>query len=378
MTESTALSLSQQAQAQLPAMPDHLKGRQVSDLGNQVASNAYTQFAKMSIRQSKFSISENGVKETLIDNETGMPKQFVEIVIIGGNEKRARAYYPGKFEPDATEPPTCWSNDGVTPTGGKQIQAKQCGLCKWNEPGSRKDARSNRATACSVRKRIVICSYRNPTKPILMDLPVTSHQNLARYVKWLKDSGITPEVVRTKIMFDPDPELDHPRLVFEWADWLTEEQDEAVQKSIADNAELIQEMVMPNSNSAQTLLPDDSDDRDGEYSKTAVDAANANNDAGNEYPAQTDGNSSDTIPPQESASEQDVEKLKDGADNAAKQTSASDDFGGGSEPESKQAVSDALDGDDIPESAKGKPLAKAAPGEEDVGGAVAGLSGADF
>ena len=377
MSESTEI-----ANVENPKVPAYLKKEEGSTgLASDLATGVWQTYNSISIKGSKFHISRGGVKTTLAD-ENGHALPEIKLIIVGGNDKKSKLFYSAEddYEGDTTKKPVCFSNDGITPHGGTEIQAPRCDLCKWNEPGSKITKRSNRARACSDRKRIAVCGTQDFSEIYLLNLPVMSHQSLALLAQKIDSWGSAMEGCIVSVSFVLEAEF--PQLQFEFYDFLKEEAYEKVKKSIADNAKLIEAILNPIGSGAQHI--DDLAEGDS-LSAQAVRAKQAAKEEGKKYPGMSNGDSSDVDPPQKAEEAQ-------GSANAQ-----SDDVGA------------AID-DDIPESAKRTPKSEAqaeneraadpdapdegwsaegegqaatkepdnAPGSEDVDKAAPGLGSANF
>jgi hypothetical protein len=142
----------------------------------------------------------------------GHPLPYLDVVIIGihpgpGN---SRVYYPGTYQEDSTNPPTCASLNGVIPDAGVPIpQNKTCNGCKhdqWKPNRGGKD--------CKEHKRIAIIplpymktkpALKEPMKePVFFKVPPASLKIWKAYTDDLQDRDAPYAAVITRIMFSPD------------------------------------------------------------------------------------------------------------------------------------------------------------------------------
>lgn len=160
---------------------------------------------------------------TLKFNDSPLPDNQMGVVIIDGVIENV--YYPGKFNPDEPQPPTCYAfgrNEktmGPHPeVEGENRQSDTCAECPQNAWGSGE----GRGKACRNRRRLAIIgagkfegsrfvAEEDPeafekAQIAYLALPPTSLNAYGAFVKQLKGAlTLPPHGVFTKIKVVPDP-----------------------------------------------------------------------------------------------------------------------------------------------------------------------------
>lgn len=122
-----------------------------------------------------------------------------------------RRYYRSAYDPSDTDPPDCYSPDGVTGYGDNgTLTAKQdsgefaCATCPMNEWGSaqRDDGRESRGKACAERVDLYVLRERG-VLPLVVGAPPTSIQGWRRYGLRLADREKPFYSVETEIGLEP-------------------------------------------------------------------------------------------------------------------------------------------------------------------------------
>jgi len=163
--------------------------------------------AHLSIRGGRFRlINANGV-EKLVDTH------YLDVVLIDANDKPARIYFEGPYEPDSDVPPTCWSDNGTGPsTQSMAPQAPTCQMCPHNMRGTAQTFTGKATTACQNRKKLAFIVPDDPAINVYeFQIPPGSLSNFRDYCKWLdtQASGVEGRAmdvadVVTRVAFDPD------------------------------------------------------------------------------------------------------------------------------------------------------------------------------
>ncbi len=186
-------------------------------------------YSRISIKASKFrTIDEDGTEVVL--NALVLPS-----VIIGANPGVSKKYYAEAWDSDSEpEAPTCQSLSGITPDADVTLpQSDRCATCPQNAWGSRVTKKGKQAKECSDQKRLAVVAADNPTGPVyLLSVPATSLKNVKAYWKTLASRGLSLELVRTDVTFDPD--ASYPKLVFAFGGFLDEEAMAAVDTRLSD------------------------------------------------------------------------------------------------------------------------------------------------
>lgn len=164
--------------------------------------------AHLSIRGGRFRlVSATGV-------ETPMETHFIDAIVVDANDKPARVYFEGAFDPSADNiPPSCFSDNGTGPSSqAMSPQAPTCAVCPRNVRGSDVTFTKKPTTACDNRKKVAIIIPDDPAINVYeFQIPPGSLSNLRAYGAWLgqQASGVQGRKmdiadVVTRISFDPD------------------------------------------------------------------------------------------------------------------------------------------------------------------------------
>ena len=197
-------------------LPAHIKARMAQlDLGvNNALGVTFSGPTRISLEGRKFSVVKDGKTTIINDPRTDEPANSIQVVIIRANAGENKAYYPDAYNPGANTGPLCFSNDGKTPDpASRDIQSKTCAMCPHNQFGSAiRDGVPGKGKACSDSKWLCVAPPDNLDHPMQLRVPATSLKNLRLYGKFLRDKGVTFQLVGTKISFDP--QVTHQQLVF--------------------------------------------------------------------------------------------------------------------------------------------------------------------
>lgn len=158
---------------------------------------------------------------TLIDEngEQVRPKS-VDLMAILLWENDTRIYYPkGDYDPDNAIPPTCYSDNRVTPSeGAMQPQSEFCANC----PRAVRDQPSFKGTtlvsACAQRYKLAILVSGAGKKVFLLDIAPGSRKPYERYRAFLKQHHALPYQVLTKLTYDGKAK----QLGFDFQGWVAE------------------------------------------------------------------------------------------------------------------------------------------------------------
>jgi hypothetical protein len=113
-----------------------------------------------------------------------------------------RAYYPGPFDADKSQVPTCYALDSGAPHDeAREAQAESCVDCAHNKWGTAVDSRGNpaRGKACREGARVIFISANLPVKSapmITAKIPVTSLKTVTNLTERCSSAGkLTGEFV---------------------------------------------------------------------------------------------------------------------------------------------------------------------------------------
>lgn len=225
-------------------VPAHISARigQESKLGTAISGGLSSgAVPRISIKGGRFRVVEDG-------NEMVLQSLELPVVIVGANPRLSKLYYGKQWTPDQ-EPanPDCFSLDGVTPDfAATSPQNAQCVDCPHNAWGSRTTPQGTQVKACTDTKRLAVVAFEDVEGPTyLLQIPPASLRNLNAYHKELSHRSIPPEVVATRVSFDTS--ASHPKLLFGFGGFLTEEQQAVVDKLFGTDAilEITGEKTVP-------------------------------------------------------------------------------------------------------------------------------------
>jgi hypothetical protein len=143
-----------------------------------------------------------------------MPTLFIDISLVGANDKISRVYYDPKkpFDPRGidTSPPLCFSDNGTGPSRNSSVpQSLTCAACPHAVWGAKVSQMTGRGVpACQSGKKVAFI-WPGDTDDIvyLFKVPPASLSNLAQYVKTLSGHLIggrpcSPGDVITRVEFE--------------------------------------------------------------------------------------------------------------------------------------------------------------------------------
>lgn len=191
--------------SQLPAALANRQRRSIID--DATTGLGSSRGAHLSIRGGRFRlVSATGV-------ETPMETHFIDVIVVDANDKPARVYFEGAFDPTADIPPACFSDNGTGPSSqAMSPQAPTCAVCPRNVRGSDTTFTGKPTTACDNRKKVAVIIPDDPAVNVYeFQIPPGSLSNLRAYGAWLgqQASGVQSRKmdiadVVTRIAFDPD------------------------------------------------------------------------------------------------------------------------------------------------------------------------------
>jgi hypothetical protein len=163
-------------------------------------------------------------------------ERFLDVVIIKAAPKVSRVFYAGSYDKDAAAaPPACTSADGEKPDARvKDKQAATCAQCPQNISGSG----TGNSRACRYQQRLAVILADNPEGDVLqVTLPATSifgkdeggKRPLQAYARYMaaQTPPVNLDTIVTRMKFDTASES--PKLIFEAARWLTDDEYAAAQ-----------------------------------------------------------------------------------------------------------------------------------------------------
>ena len=191
---------------------------------------------RVSIKGGVFRLLSAGKEIAAID------ERYLDVIIVKAAPKVSRIFYAGSYDKDAAAAaPDCTSADGEKPDAGvKNKQASSCAQCPQNISGSG----TGNSRACRYQQRLAVVLANNPEGDVLqVTLPATSifgkedggKRPLQAYARYMaaQTPPVNLDTIVTRMKFDTKAES--PKLVFEAARWLTDEEYTAAQEQAASD-----------------------------------------------------------------------------------------------------------------------------------------------
>lgn len=213
-------------------LPAHLKALGQTD--DDWESGTVTGFPVLSTKGKRWSVKDGGEVETIMrDDDPDEPASKILLVALKTSHGVSRTYYEEGYVEGSDDPPTCYSNDGITPAQDvEDRQSKKCATCPKAAWGSRITDSGARGKACSEVKRLAVSLFVELDKPMLLRVPPTSLKNWDNYIRDLKKRGVSPTQVITQVRFDPN--TTHQVLIFEPKAFVQEDMVDEIQTALDD------------------------------------------------------------------------------------------------------------------------------------------------
>lgn len=170
----------------------------------------------LSIRGKEFALKHNGLEHVL-------PSKDIDVILVNSSDKMNKAFYIKGYD-GGNDQPDCFSFDALKPdASAPHIQNPTCISCKWNLFGSAQsqDGTARKGKACSDSRKLVLVFPNdlvgNDLGPMMLRVPVTSHQNMKAYLDYIYNQGFDPNACVTTLRFARDAEgkaLSYPKLEF--------------------------------------------------------------------------------------------------------------------------------------------------------------------
>jgi len=191
---------------------------------------------RVSIKGGVFRLLSGGKEIAAID------ERYLDVIIVKAAPKVSRIFYAGSYDKDAAAAaPDCTSADGEKPDAGvKNKQSSNCAQCPQNIAGSG----TGNSRACRYQQRLAVVLANNPDGDVLqVTLPATSifgkeeggKRPLQAYARYMaaQTPPVNLDTIVTRMKFDTKAES--PKLVFEAARWLTDDEYAAAQEQAASD-----------------------------------------------------------------------------------------------------------------------------------------------
>ena len=180
-------------------LPAHLQGRQTKAL-NEVATLGIGSAMPphISIRGNTF---------TLVDASGAQQNAgpVLDICVADVSDVVCKQFYSEKWTPDSSEPPLCWSANGIAPSREALTpQSPTCAACPKNARGSAVSAISGVAIkACRDERWLAVVHPQMPTMRFQLRLTPGSFKNWREYIEKCKGSNTDISNVVTRCTFQP-------------------------------------------------------------------------------------------------------------------------------------------------------------------------------
>ena len=186
---------------------------------------------RVSIKGGVFRLLSAGKEIAAID------ERHLDVIIVKAAPKVSRVFYAASYDKDAAAAaPDCTSADGEKPDAGvKNKQAATCAQCAQNIAGSG----NGQSRACRYQQRLAVVLANNPDGDVMqVTLPAASifgkeeggKRPLQAYARYMaaQTPPVNLDTIVTRMKFDTKAES--PKLVFEAARWLTDDEYTAAQE----------------------------------------------------------------------------------------------------------------------------------------------------
>jgi hypothetical protein len=165
------------------------------------------EFHSIVTRDKIWRLRSGGVLYDFVDNH-GAPLKELDVVIVNIHPANSRTYYPGTFQSESSNPPTCASLMGVVPDPGVPIpQHRTCNGCPHDQWGPNKTGKE-----CKEHKRVAVVllpsmktrpAMEKPlNKPVFFKVPTASMKIFKPYIDWLMSQGVPFASVITRCTFN--------------------------------------------------------------------------------------------------------------------------------------------------------------------------------
>ena len=214
----------------LSKMPAHLKGM-FSGSNPFAAAGGGGGIKTLSTKGGEFHVEEGNYRNLLSD-------YTLDVVILASNPNKSKAYYVDGYEEGGFSKPSCYSNNGTTPSEHADApQSKKCSICPHSQWGSRITDRGGKGKACSDSMRLCVATADNIDDPMLLKVSATALKTLGAYGAQLSKRGVDPMYVVTQLGFDDTKE--YPSLTFKAVRFIEEAELTTVDKVVNTEKETI-------------------------------------------------------------------------------------------------------------------------------------------
>ncbi|MFZ6731943.1 hypothetical protein ACO0LG_08500 [Undibacterium sp. Ji42W] len=220
------------------AVPAYLQ--QTATSADAMLAHASKGMTTLSIKGKTFAIVRGKERELVMNpKDPESVAQYVEVVILKVSPHKAKVFYAAGYADGSDGKPDCMSNDGIKPDPTvPKPQCSTCAACPRNVWGSKIGENGNKGKACQDSIRIAVAPADKLDDAMLVRIPPATIKNLADYGKLLKQHGVGPAGVVTRMAFDNESPT--PLLTFKPVGFLSQEQvTEALEISTGDKVQNI-------------------------------------------------------------------------------------------------------------------------------------------
>lgn len=187
------------------ALPAHIAQRQQAYTGSAMTVSDFTARNRISLKGNMFTASIGGETKRLGDT--------INAVIVGAIPGVQRTFYKGKYDPNVTTGPDCWSSDGKNADANVPAPVSpRCDICPNNAKGS---ARDGDGRACRFLKRMALIIDGddgltlfsldvNATSIFGEDKPSRQLYSSKSFGEMLDNRHLDPRLLVTQLSFDVD------------------------------------------------------------------------------------------------------------------------------------------------------------------------------
>ena len=208
-------------------LPKHLKGATFSGSNSFAAATKAEGLKTLTTKGGVFSVEHGDYRYSIFETT-------FDVVVMSANPHKSKVYYDKDVEDGSLVKPTCYSNNGSTPSENADApQAKKCAICPHGQWGSRITERGGKGKACSDSMRLCVAPTTNLDDIMLLKVTATSLKTLGQYGAQLVKRGVDPKYIVTQLGFNP--EMEYPVLTFKAVRFIEEDELKVVDQVI--NAE---------------------------------------------------------------------------------------------------------------------------------------------
>lgn len=219
-------------------LPDHLKHLAVATSTKDLTDGVGAGFDVLKFKGKVWQVQSGDQRIPLL-NEDNDPMASIELVLLKANPKITKTYYAEGYTEGADGKPTCWSNDGKTPSANVDKPcAVSCATCPNNVIGSKVgDDGVSKSKACSDNRRLAVMNLSyipldGEIKAQLLRLPYNSMKSLADLGRTLSAQNVPYNAVVVRARFDMTKAF--PLVQFEPKRWMSADEAAQAERLLSD------------------------------------------------------------------------------------------------------------------------------------------------